>query len=162
MSRKKSIITFLKAQVSAFSGGLTDYGLMLVFTELLGIYFAYSILLSGIAGGIVNFCLNRFWAFSNAGNYSSSGSKQILRFSGVVLGSISLKSLGTYLLHHSFSLDYRVGRLLIDSLVSYGFNYPLMKYWVFKIQKPKPAVSLFQSYGKLNRIDEDGQLNAGR
>nr|WP_244215966.1 hypothetical protein [Pedobacter kyonggii] len=51
------------------------------------------------------------------------------------MGSISLKSAGTYLLHRSLNLDYKLGRLLIDSIVSYGFNYPLMKYWVFKINK---------------------------
>lgn len=127
----KSIKTFLKAQVSAFSGGVTDYGLMILLTEMLHIHFVVSILISGTVGGIVNFCINRYWAFKSEDDYTIAAKQQLFRFFGVVLGSISLKSAGTYVLHRSFNLDYRLGRLLIDSIVSYGFNYPLMKYWVF-------------------------------
>jgi len=130
-----SIKLFLKAQVSAFSGGVTDYGVMILLTEWLHIHFTISILISGTLGGMVNFCINRFWAFKSNDGYCSSTSGQLIRFFTVVLGSISLKSAGTYLLHSSLNLDYKLGRLLIDSIVSYGFNYPLMKYWVFKINK---------------------------
>lgn len=130
-----SVKLFLKAQVSAFSGGVTDYGLMILLTEWLHIHFTISILISGTLGGMVNFCINRFWAFKSNDGYHSSTRGQLIRFFTVVLGSISLKSAGTYLLHQSLNLDYKLGRLLIDSIVSYGFNYPLMKYWVFKINK---------------------------
>ncbi|MGM9478359.1 GtrA family protein [Pedobacter sp. GSP4] len=130
-----SIKLFLKAQVSAFSGGVTDYGLMILLTEWLNIHFTISILISGTVGGIVNFCINRYWAFKTDSGYHSSTSGQLIRFFTVVLGSITLKSAGTYLLHSSLNLDYKIGRLLIDSIVSYGFNYPLMKYWVFRLNK---------------------------
>jgi len=130
-----SVKLFLKAQVSAFSGGVTDYGLMILLTEWLHIHFTVSILISGTMGGVVNFCINRFWAFKSNDGYCSSTSGQLIRFFTVVLGSISLKSGGTYLLHQSLNVDYKIGRLIIDSVVSYGFNYPLMKYWVFKINK---------------------------
>ena len=130
-----SVKLFLKAQVSAFSGGVTAYGLMVLLTDWFHIHFTISILISGTLGGIVNFCINRFWAFKSIDGYHSSTSGQLIRFFTVVLGSISLKSAGTYLLHSSLNLDYKLGRLLIDSIVSYGFNYPLMKYWVFKINK---------------------------
>lgn len=129
----QSVKLFLKAQVSAFSGGLTDYGLMILLTELLHIHFTISIIISGSIGGIVNFCINRFWAFKSVDGYQGTTNAQFIRFFTVVLGSISLKSAGTLLLHSSLNLDYKIGRLVIDSIVSYGFNYPLMKYWVFKV-----------------------------
>lgn len=128
-----SVKVFLKAQISAFSGGITDYGLMILLTEWLHIHFTISILISGTLGGIVNFCINRFWAFKSNDGYHNSTRWQLIRFFMVVLGSISLKSAGTYLLQQSLHIDYKIGRLLTDSIVSYGFNYPLMKYWVFKI-----------------------------
>lgn len=131
MVKRESAKVFLKAQLSAFSGGVTDYGMMILLTEKLGIHFTVSILLSGTLGGIVNFCINRYWAFKNKSSYKTSTRIQIFRFFSVVVGSITLKSSGTYLLHQTINLDYRIGRLLIDSLVSYGFNYPLMKLWVF-------------------------------
>ncbi|UKT63956.1 GtrA family protein [Pedobacter mucosus] len=134
MIKIKSVKIFLKAQVSAFSGGVTDYGLMILLTEKLHIHFAFSILISGTIGGAVNFFINRYWAFINNNGYAIPAKKQAFRFFSVVLGSISLKSTGTYLLHQTLNMDYRIGRLLIDSIVSYGFNYPLMKFWVFSIK----------------------------
>lgn len=137
MIKKKSIKVFLKAQLSAFSGGVTDYGMMILLTEKLGIHFTVSILISGSLGGMVNFCINRYWAFKDQSAYASSAKMQFFRFFSVVLGSITLKSTGTYLLYRGFNLDYRIGRLIIDSIVSYGFNYPMMKFWVFKTKKKK-------------------------
>jgi putative flippase GtrA len=131
MKSPKTVNTFFKAQIAALSGGITDYALMVLFTEIFHIYFVVSILISGFIGGLVIYSLDRFWAFKNHDGYTVSTNQQILRFFSVVIGSMSLKSGGTYLLHRSFKLDYRIGRLLIDSLVSYGFNYPLMKFWVF-------------------------------
>lgn len=149
-----SVKLFLKAQVSAFSGGVTDYGLMILLTEWLHIHFTISILVSGTLGGMVNFCINRFWAFKSNDGYHSSTSGQLIRFFTVVLGSISLKSAGTYLLHRSLNLDYKLGRLLIDSIVSYGFNYPLMKYWVFKINKlgASEEEEYFETLGEEQRV----------
>lgn len=131
MKSSKSLNVFVKAQIAALSGGITDYLLMIFFTEIFRIYFVVSILISGFLGGMVIYSLDRFWAFKNDEGYSVSTNKQLFRFFSVVIGSMSLKSAGTYLLHRSFKLDYRIGRLLVDSIISYGFNYPLMKYWVF-------------------------------
>lgn len=128
---KKQVKTFLKAQISAFSGGITDYGLMILLTELLHLHFAFSILISGTVGGIVNFTINRLWAFKSEEGYRVSAKYQFIRFFIVVLGSISLKSGGTYLLNLGLDIDYRIGRIMVDLTVSYCFNYPLMKKWVF-------------------------------
>jgi putative flippase GtrA len=146
MTSWASVKVFLKAQVSAFSGGVTDYGLMILLTEWLHIHFTISILVSGTLGGIVNFCINRFWAFKSNDGYHSSTRWQLIRFFMVVLGSISLKSAGTYWLQQSLHIDYKIGRLLTDSIVSYGFNYPLMKYWVFKINNLSDAEADEEDY----------------
>ncbi|WP_163411382.1 GtrA family protein [Flavobacterium ajazii] len=139
MFRKKSIFTFLKAQVAAFIGGITDYGLMIVLTEVFKLHFTFSILISGTVGAIINFSINRFWVFKNQCGYSSHINSQLLKFAMVVLGSISLKSLGTLIFQKVFLIDYRIGRLITDLFVSYGFNYPLIKYWVFRVNE-KPDV----------------------
>lgn len=141
MTKSEKVIIFLKAQVSAFSGGITDYGTMILLTEFAGIHFTLSILISGTMGGMVNFCLNRYWAFNVTADYSGSAKEQFIKFFTVVMGSILLKSTGTYFLQRSFHLDYRIGRLLIDSLVSYGFNYPLMKLWVFRTLHAKTMLN---------------------
>lgn len=126
---KKAILTFLRAQFSAFTGGIADYAIMIFCTEMLHIHYTRSILISGVLGAVINFSINRFWTF-NAG--SNPVGNQLVKFCFVVLGSILLKSSFTYLLTENLHLDYKISRLLIDIVVSLGFNYTLQKYWVFK------------------------------
>ena len=132
LKRSKAFYIFAKAQVSAFIGGVSDYLVMIALTELLGIHYTISILLSGIAGAIVNFSINRHWAFTSEGSVQSPLGTQLSKFTFVVTGSILLKSLGTHLITRGTNLDYRISRLVVELIVSYGFNYSLLKYWVFR------------------------------
>ncbi len=121
--------TLVKAQISAFIGGVFDYAVMIACTELLAIYYARSIVISGLLGALVNFTINRYWTY----NSNERGlSAQLTKFYLVVLGSILLKSYGTYYVTEAFSMDYRITRLLVDLFVSIGFNFVLQKYWVFR------------------------------
>jgi putative flippase GtrA len=125
---KTHILTFLKAQLSAFTGGIVDYFAMIFFTEVVGFFYPYSIVIGGLIGAVVNFSLNRYWTF---GARDEKKRKQVPKFVVMVLGSIALKTLGTYCLTHYTKLDYRISRPIIDLFVSLGFNYTLQKYWVF-------------------------------
>ncbi len=125
---KSSVLVFLKAQLSAFLGGVFDYLVMLALTEWFGLFYAFSIAISGTLGAVVNFSINRYWTFDAT---KAPSSKQLPKFVLVVIGSILLKSGGTYLLTNSTSLDYKVSRIVIDLFVSLGFNFVLQKYWVF-------------------------------
>ena len=80
-------------------------------------------------GAVVNFSLNRYWAFNST---NASTVSQLRRFVLVVLGSVALKSSGTYLFTETFLIDYKFSRLMTDAIVSFGFNYTLQKFWVFK------------------------------
>lgn len=127
------IQTFSKAQVSAFVGGMADYGIMIFLTEVFHIYFTYSIVVGGIIGAIVNFTINKTWAFHSIKNpYISSAKGQLLKFVLVVLNSIFLKSSGKYLITKFLRIYYKISRLIVDLIVSIGVNYTLQRYWVFK------------------------------
>jgi putative flippase GtrA len=128
----KPIFTFAKAQLSAFLGGVLDYGVMIACTELLHIHYTISIIISGTIGAILNFSLNRYWAFKAKQSDESPVGAQLVRFCMMVAGSVLLKALGTYILTTWLKLDYRISRLLIDIIVSLGFNYVLQNYWVFR------------------------------
>lgn len=123
------LLTFARAQLSAFVGGLVDFAVMILLTELAGVFYAYSILVGGIIGAGVNFSINKFWAF---GNQKSKARDQLIKFSLVVLGSILLKSSGTYFLTETLSIKYWIARLVVDAFVCFGFNYVLHRIWVFK------------------------------
>lgn len=120
---------FARAQLSAFLGGLVDYLVMLFFTEAIGFHYVLSIAIGGIIGAVCNFTINRYWAFNSV---AESTGNQLVKFIFVVIGSILLKSSGTYFLTELFYIDYRISRLLTDAVVSFGFNYLLQKFWVFR------------------------------
>lgn len=142
MSKKKSVLVFIKAQLSAFFGGLIDYGVMILCTELLHIHYTISIAIGGIIGAIFNFSVNRYWTFN--ANKASKGpvGTQLAKFIFVVTGSIFLKSSGTFLFTNWLGIDYKISRIIVDLIVSLGFNYVLQTYWVFKKKPPTnlPAV----------------------
>lgn len=142
-SKKKSktkkmlnqLYVFSKAQFSAFVGGLTDYALMVFFTEVFHVHYTISIAIGGVIGAIVNFTLNNKWTFRNKSiPYKNTLKKQLLRFIIVVINSIALKSSGTYLVTTFLGFDYKISRIFIDLFVSIVFNYNLQRFWVFKQQ----------------------------
>lgn len=131
----EKVLTFAKAQVSAFVGGVVDYGVMVFFTEVFHIHYTISIAIGGVIGAAVNFFLNKKWTFySKNYRYKHSFHIQFLRFVLVVINSILLKSSGTFLITHFLHFDYKLSRIIVDIIVSLGFNYILQRFWVFKKQ----------------------------
>ncbi len=128
MKYKEPIKIFAKAQASAFIGGLVDYVVMIAFTELLHIHYTVSIVIGGIIGAFVNFSINKYWTYQ----FNNAVGGQIVKFILVVIGSILLKSRGTYLFTNWLNIDYKISRIITDIFVSLGFNFLLQKYWVFK------------------------------
>jgi len=123
------LILFARAQLSAFVGGIVDFVTMIIFTEVFGLFYAFSILVGGLIGAVANFSINKYWAF---GNRKSNTNSQIFKFGLVVLGSILLKSSGTYLLTESLEVKYWIARIVVDAFVCFGFNYLLHRVWVFR------------------------------
>jgi putative flippase GtrA len=121
--------TLGKAQVSSFAGGMTDYGVMLVLTEFFNVYYLLSIVVGGLIGAVVNFSINRYWTFKATENRKR---EQLPKFITVVVGSISLKSGGTWLMTEFLHIDYRISRIIVDGIVAISWNFTLQKLWVFK------------------------------
>jgi putative flippase GtrA len=128
----KRILVFSKAQVSAFTGGVTDYLFMIFLTEFFHVHYTISILFAGALGSVVNFSLNKRWAFRTKDNpYKYPAWNQFLKFVPVVLNSIVLKSSGTYFITSFIGIDYKISRIMADFFVAM-LNFILQKYWVFR------------------------------
>jgi len=102
---------------------------MLLCKEILGFSVSLAICISGVVGAIVNFTINRVWAFKKE---DAAVGNQLWKFVLVVIGSIVLKSQGTPFLSEQTGIDYKITRLIVELIVSLGFNYPLQRFWVFK------------------------------
>lgn len=128
----KRILVFSKAQVSAFCGGLMDYLLMILITEFFNIHYTISIAIAGVVGALLNFTLNRHWAFHTKDlPYKNPFWQQFLKFVPVVVNSIIMKASGTFFVTSITGFDYKISRILTDLLVSM-LNFMLQKHWVFK------------------------------
>lgn len=135
MKRKRSakirdfLMSFGKAQVSAFLGGLFDFAVYTLGIQVLGFSAYISNIISGSLGAVVNFTINRYWTFDST---SAPVGKQLAKFVLVVIGSIFLKSTGILFLVDHFSLNPYYSKIIVEILVSLGFNFLMQKYWVFK------------------------------
>jgi len=77
--------------------------------------------------------VNRKWSFySNDAQYEFSVLQQLGMFFPVVLGSIALKSAGTFALTSLSKIDYKLTRLVVDVVVSIFYNFMLQKHLIFK------------------------------
>jgi len=77
----RSALTFSKAQISAFVGGVIDYCTMIFITEVFHIHYTISIAAGGIVGAVVNFSVNRKWSFySKDAQYKFSVLQQLVMF----------------------------------------------------------------------------------
>jgi putative flippase GtrA len=129
----EKLLVFIKAQLSAFLGGVVDYLIMIFFTEIFHLHYTLSIAIGGVIGAILNFSINNKWTFySKDIAYRNSILEQLMKFVLVVLNSILLKSSGTYFITTFLGFDYRISRIATDLFVSIVFNYTLQKYWVFR------------------------------
>ena len=122
-------LSFGKAQVSAFLGGLFDFLVYTVGLQILGFTAYASNILSGSLGAVVNFTINRYWTFDKR---DASVGKQLSRFILVVAGSIFLKSAGIFFLVSYLSANPYYAKVIVEIVVSLGFNFLMQKYWVFK------------------------------
>lgn len=122
-------MVFLRAQFSAFIGGISDYGVMLICVEFLGMHYIPAIGVGGLAGAVINYSISRKWAFKADQEKISS---QFSKYAVVSFGSVILKSMGTFAFTEGLLIDYRISKLLTDGIVAFGFNYTLQRYWVFK------------------------------
>ncbi|MEA4852285.1 MAG: GtrA family protein [Paludibacter sp.] len=130
---REKAFTFSKAQLSAFVGGMIDYGIMIFLTEFFHLHYTVSILISGVTGAVINFSLNKKWTFHSKNQPYKHGLKvQLIKFILVVINSIFMKSYGTFLITQFIGIDYKISRLFVDAVVSLVFNFNLQKYWVFK------------------------------
>ena len=126
---RHSILTFCKAETSAMVASVADFGLTVLLTEVVGVWYAYATLMGAVTGAVINCCVNYRWVFSAAG-LSKSG--VALRYLAVWIGSIALNTTGTYLFTELTGINYIISKIenitgqmeesaitLLDSILKY-------------------------------------------
>jgi putative flippase GtrA len=127
--------------MTAFMAGLIDFLVMTLWTEawlnssaIHGFFHLHAATtgtaLGAMVGAVTNFLLNRHWAF-RAKHLPLQG--QALRY-GIVSGlSLGLNVTGVYFLSEKAHWFYLAARFFTAVMVAVFFNYPLHRYFVFRV-----------------------------
>jgi len=123
------MLTFLKANVSSLVASFCDYLITIFLVRFFQINVVAASAVGTICGGVINFLIGRYWAFSSK---QDNATNQAGRYFLVWLGNLGLNTGGLYLLTLFTPIHYVPAKLIVSTVVAVGYNYPLQKLFVFK------------------------------
>jgi putative flippase GtrA len=129
MSRIYNYRTFFKAQASSLTASVVDFAVTTVLKEFLYVGYLAASVWGTISGGIVNFSMNRRWAFVARDKQMFF---QVVKYVLVWLGNLGLVTLGVFLMTHYGGINYLVSKVTVSLFVGFFYNYTLQKRFVFK------------------------------
>lgn len=119
---------FFRAQISAVLATVTDFIVMVLFYQVLGLSLPVSVGCGPIAGGLVSFVLNRCWSFQSRG---TGLVWQLISYTIVCLVSAAANVVGVLIVMQKFSINYFYARVAVAIGVALLINYPLHRNFVF-------------------------------
>jgi len=127
--KKVSVTQFLKSELSSLSSTIVDLGVFTLCSVVFHLNIVVSTSAGVICGGVINFLMNRNFAFKS---FEQKKSHQVARYLVVWVGSLILNTYGTYAFVDKLGLNKFVGRLGTGLIVRFAWNFPMLKYFVFK------------------------------
>ncbi|MFC1222910.1 GtrA family protein [Pedobacter sp. BG31] len=122
------MFTFLKAQASSLLASATDFGVTIMAVNLLAWWYLAASITGTVAGGAVNFYVNRKWVFESE---STAIRWQILKYILVWAGNLIIVTSGVFMLTHFFNLNYVLAKVLSSVLTGISYNYIMQKQFIF-------------------------------
>jgi putative flippase GtrA len=116
-------------QVGAIVATLTDFAVMVTAVQALSWSPVEGTLAGATAGGVTNFALGRRWIF-RGGSGALGG--QAARYVMVSIASAGLNALGEHIAHDRAHVQYVVARALVAVAVSFAWNFPMQRSFVFR------------------------------
>lgn len=120
---------FIKANSASLVSSFCDYLVAILLKELLLLPAFFASIIGTMAGGVINFFINRQWVFRS---YNASIYFQSKRYFIIWTGNLVLNAVGLYLLIDVAGFYYITAKVITSVLVAMMYNYPLQKKYVFK------------------------------
>ena len=124
-------ITFLKFFIAGGFCGLLDLLLIYYFTDILGLWYLYSGILSFIIVSVVSFSLNKNITFKDK---NENLQRQYLKYVLVILIGMTINNSFLYIFTDLLGVWYVVSRVF-SSLIALIWNYTASKKFVFLVKK---------------------------
>jgi putative flippase GtrA len=112
---------------------LVDYGTMVAGVEALHLAPVVATVIGATVGAITNFLVNRRFTYQAGDNVR----RQVWRFVLVSAISLALNGLGEHIFHNVIGIQYVAARVITSVIVSNGWNYPLLRFFVFSGRAPE-------------------------
>lgn len=122
--------------VSLLCTGL-DFGTLWALVELAGVGHPLATFAGTVVGAITNFVVNRQYTFDAVGE--DAAHRQLVRFLVVQAGCSALLTAGMWLVADVLGVAYLVARLIVAVVVYLGWNYPMIRFYVFARRPAAPA-----------------------
>ncbi len=129
LKRTNLTSTFFRYNIVAITASGVDLMLLILLTEIAGLWYLISAIIASVSGGIVAFILERHWTFKKKDNEII---KQVYKYILIWLFSIFLNIRLLYLFVDSFGVQYIISKVIVAVLVGIGFNFITHKYYIFK------------------------------
>ena len=129
---------FERSVLASIFSTAVDFGSLTGLVELFGVDYVVATFVGTILGFATNFLLNRFWAFDVAHH---DWRYQLLRALPIQVGSTVWQTLGVWLVTRFGKLPYEISKLVVATAVYLGWNYPMNKWFVFRVSRAAPAES---------------------
>jgi len=129
MANKPNIVTsFFRYNMVAIIATMIDFGVFLFLSRILEVWYVSAAMAGAVSGGIVAFVFNRNWAFMGK---DGKISMQALKYLLVWGGSITLNTLGLYLLVENTNISQVAAKIIVSVMVGYGFNFLMNRFYIF-------------------------------
>ncbi len=130
MSKKPNIFTsFIRYNTIAIIATAVDFGIFMLFNDVLNFWYVSSSFLGALIGGITAFILNRNWVF-----YAKDKKIKIQAIKYILVwgGSITLNTYGLYLLVENTDLSEVISKMIVAVFVGVVYNFFMSRFFVFK------------------------------
>lgn len=123
------MVTFGKAQVSAWIASIVDFSITVGLSKLVNLWYGYCTFTGALMGGIINCLINYKWVFHPDDVKKKS---IVTRYMIVWAGSIGLNTFGTLTLTELTGINFVVIKAIVAIAVAILWNYQLQKLFVFR------------------------------
>jgi putative flippase GtrA len=122
-------------QIGGLAATLLDFTAMSLVVEWLGGNAELGTVAGAAMGAVANFLLGRHWVFRGAGGRAAVG--QAARYALISLASLVGNTMGEYVLHERWGVQYQLARVVVAVIVSVVWNFPMQRHFVFAAE-PRP------------------------
>jgi putative flippase GtrA len=121
--------TFMRYNVVALVATSVDFILLILLTELFGLWYLQSAVIGAVSGGVVAFIFERTWVFRST---HGKINLQLFKYVIIWMSSIALNTSLLYISVDLMGIQYIVSKVIVAVIVGIGFNFLMHKYFIFK------------------------------